>query len=597
MSWNSNPQIPPKQVGWWVNPTPSRDAIRNETWGSTLGSRVTAPVATIEAIFIIPSLSSTVALDVSAMAAIAEFIIPSISATVEIIAPTMTATVTASAPTVLATANCDITAPVATATAAAVVPTVDHTASIEITAPIATATANAVVPEVIFSGMYQYTSGGITFNIPNIFHKFDLVMVGGGAGGTGGGASYVAGGGGYAAGWNHTTITRGTEITWERTQLTGAVGGGGWAGSCNLNPGGAGGTSYINGVDSFGGLSAAGGGGQYGWNDSIGRGPYNHSYNGITYPGGGNNGGWAQPGNWPGGGGGGGQGGLFGCISGGGAGAGGSVWIYAYTTNNFVPPIQAPVATATGSASAPTVFATRNLEITAPVATATAESVVPAVVTSLPTAFDATQKATGKITLNSLGIGGLNTPNMTVDADADVLLVFVTYQYAAGFNHNVYFNSVAATNVDYILYYNSGGVYAITQVYKLMAPSAGSYPVQLVITGGYNGQIIYTTMHAMSYKNVASVSAPQKTNSYGTAMSLGITNTPAGGMAVESFGSWTAAISAFNQTQRQLSPFVSGVNLAQISGDAAGTGGTVTFSATNASSMYWGGIGVNLSPT
>lgn len=174
-------------------------------------------------------------------------------------------------------------------------------------------------------------AGGYSWAIPYWCHKFDAVVLGGGAGGTGGGASFVNGGGGYNGNWSYATLTRGTDIPWSTTSVTGSVGGGGAGGGCNLVPGGVGGSTSAS-ATGWGGISGSGGGGQAGYNDTTGRGPGDLTWDGITYPGGWNVAG-GGPGAYPGGGGGGGVGGFLSCAGGGGNGQNGTAWFYAYQTN------------------------------------------------------------------------------------------------------------------------------------------------------------------------------------------------------------------------------------------------------------------------
>lgn len=170
-----------------------------------------------------------------------------------------------------------------------------------------------------------YDAGPYTYSIPAWANKIDVVVLG-----AGGGGFNVGGGGGGAGAWATRTITRGTDIPYNLTALTGTVGQGappkfavlpiafGGATTCEIS-----GLGTLTGV-----------GGQSGLNNfhplgQTGSGPGDLVYGRINYPGGDNQTVQAAAGNPPGG------GGAGGGLGEAGAGANGAAYFYAYVTDDY----------------------------------------------------------------------------------------------------------------------------------------------------------------------------------------------------------------------------------------------------------------------
>lgn len=170
-----------------------------------------------------------------------------------------------------------------------------------------------------------YTSGGVSYAIPDWCNFVDIVCIGGGAAGDVGGAGYNNGKGGGAGGWGGTTIAA------SATTLSGSVGAGAPQTPSFGTPQG-GGASTCGGVTGSGGVirAVAAVAGSIG---ATGQSAGNFSVAGVTYSGGaggaGGNSSTGSPGGAPGGGGGGGGGVGIGSTIGG-AGGRGQVWIRAY---------------------------------------------------------------------------------------------------------------------------------------------------------------------------------------------------------------------------------------------------------------------------
>ncbi|TDH57558.1 hypothetical protein E2F47_01965 [Mycobacterium eburneum] len=195
---------------------------------------------------------------------------------------------------------------------------------------IATATAafpvTAPVPTTITA------TGAYTYSIPWWCTKIDVVLVGAGGGGASPGTFYTLSGFGGAAGtWATATLTRGVDIPWSLTNITGAIGAGGARGSGGFlgTAGSAGGATTAS-ATGWAGLSGAGGaGGQQsatGTSDPSGASPGNETYNDRPYTGGAKQSSAGAAGNAPGGAGAGGS--PFG--GSGGIGGAGCAWFYAY---------------------------------------------------------------------------------------------------------------------------------------------------------------------------------------------------------------------------------------------------------------------------
>lgn len=144
-------------------------------------------------------------------------------------------------------------------------------------------------------------------------------------------------------------------------------------------------------------------------------------------------------------------------------------------------------------------------------------------------------------------------------------------------------------------FYSTGGTVIGLYVFKLKNPPTGSQSVKLTLANG--GAHQYVAMSSVSYSNVGSFSLPQLTNGgTGTSVSLSMPSSPANGICAQGFSSAGLAFSGYSQTQRSYQAGVSSVNEPLIVGDASGTGGTVSFSATSGTSVAWGAVGIQISP-
>lgn len=171
------------------------------------------------------------------------------------------------------------------------------------------------------------TAGSYTYTIPSWAYKIDVILLGGGAGGRSGGAGFNNGEGGGAGSWVATTLTRGVNIPFSTTTITGSVATAG-AGGTNLGAAPTSGGSSTATATGMASLTAIGGVIDASTTQS-GIAPGNTTYNSQTYTGG--TAGVRGAGNAtaPGAGGAGGDG-VFVGYSTGGAGSAGRVWFYAY---------------------------------------------------------------------------------------------------------------------------------------------------------------------------------------------------------------------------------------------------------------------------
>ena len=171
------------------------------------------------------------------------------------------------------------------------------------------------------------TLGPNTYDIPYWCTFIDLILVGGGGGGSYSGfASGVGGAGGQLVG---QTFQRGNQIPWTTTTITVTVGSGGAAGTGSAGPA-AGGPTTATWTGKAGMPLTAGGGGAMA--SSMGQtgtatSPGNVTVNGTPYPGGADQTATGAGGNAPGGGGAGGSGLVLEVA--GGAGAGGAAYVVA----------------------------------------------------------------------------------------------------------------------------------------------------------------------------------------------------------------------------------------------------------------------------
>jgi hypothetical protein len=171
------------------------------------------------------------------------------------------------------------------------------------------------------------TSGPNTYEIPYWCTFIDLILVGGGGGGSYSGfASGVGGAGGQLVG---QTFQRGNQIPWTTTTITVTVGSGGTAGTGSAGPN-AGGQTTATWTGKAGMPLTAGGGGAMAspmGQTGTGTSPGSVTVNGTSYSGGANQTTAGRPGNAPGGAGAGGSG--LDLEFAGGAGAGGQAYVVA----------------------------------------------------------------------------------------------------------------------------------------------------------------------------------------------------------------------------------------------------------------------------
>jgi hypothetical protein len=143
-------------------------------------------------------------------------------------------------------------------------------------------------------------------------------------------------------------------------------------------------------------------------------------------------------------------------------------------------------------------------------------------------------------------------------------------------------------------FYNGAGDYYYLFCFELMSPPTGSQTISLTSTGSGTH---YTNGNSASYLNVTSVATA--VGNFGTTSpaTLSMTGTVTGQIeamaaAFASSGSGQT-FSTFTQTQRYLAASGSASDPLLI-GEAAGNGGTVSFSATESTSRPWGTLGVTL---
>lgn len=127
-------------------------------------------------------------------------------------------------------------------------------------------------------------------------------------------------------------------------------------------------------------------------------------------------------------------------------------------------------------------------------------------------------------------------------------------------------------------------------IYGLANPTPGSQTITANTSYAYNSNI---SLQSVAYSNVVTVGTPITANGSSTTMSVSASSV-VGQMLfnILSTEAGTTSPTGYSQTARGTYN-----NEPTVIGDAAGTGSTVTFSASIASSGNWGGIIVPLSPT
>lgn len=158
MSWSSTAQMPMKPVGWWVNPTGPRDALRT-TWEKA-PSWAIASIMAASAILLSPAVVSEKHVSPNVCAAQAHSLAPSLSSTAALTAPIKNVNAQTVSPTVVAVRNMSITAPVTAVNATAFAPTVS--ATVAITSGIRAANATMVAPT--FSSTEAFTAPTVVAN-------------------------------------------------------------------------------------------------------------------------------------------------------------------------------------------------------------------------------------------------------------------------------------------------------------------------------------------------------------------------------------------------------------------------------------------------
>lgn len=179
----------------------------------------------------------------------------------------------------------------------------------------------------------QFTSNW-NLTIPVWSKYIDVIILASGGGGAGGNSFGGDGKGGNAGGWAYAVLTRGGNILWTDTTITGTIGAGGSSGSRGNGSGGTGANATAN-LPQLGLITAFGGTGGSGINgvgatDYYGKSPYTYTVNGADYEGGSVQTSKTSAGNAPGGGASGGAGGVFGSDKAGGVGAIGKAWVRMY---------------------------------------------------------------------------------------------------------------------------------------------------------------------------------------------------------------------------------------------------------------------------
>lgn len=292
------------------------------TPNALVGYLFTAPVLTADAVTLVPGIASDSSVVVPIVLAAATALTPALTVTFDpLTAPLLTATATALTPAF----HLDYPQTIPSVVASALALPPSASADTNAAGPTATAGATALPPTVQWlqtpEDSNYTTPGAWTWNQPAWCRpgdKIDLILYGGGRGGTKG-TSVSARPGGRAGAIQSTTLTVGTDIA-QGASLTGSVGTGGAANSGN------GGNTTCTTI----GLTALGATTDVGTNATPGESPGNRTQGTLTITGGtggaynaaaaGSNG--TQPGA-----GGGGGGSIFFVGQNGGAGAPGGVYI------------------------------------------------------------------------------------------------------------------------------------------------------------------------------------------------------------------------------------------------------------------------------
>ncbi len=377
----------------------------------------------------------------------------------------------------------------------------------------------------------QYSSAGsFNYTIPTGCDTIDIVLLGGGEAGTG--ITWANGSGGQAGNWFTTTITRGVDIAWGVTTISGTVGAGG------TGNGGDGGTTSVT-YSGGGTYTATGGSGNMGPTNPAGEAAGTQDYKGRSYVGGGSQGSLGNVGLAPGGGG---AGGGFGA-SVGGAGAAGSVWFYAYSTAPApLPP-------------------------------------------TLPTGPEVAYDATGT---GGVGTGSANsrTATGTHTCNGSAVIVAIEVIVIAGTitSGTVTFGGQSMTQLGTV----SANSYTYVYLFGLLNPPTGTQTVTATVTGsGLYGMSMVSTSYSgvYSFGNVSSTTGSSATAAQTASSSDGNMVAQVIGM----FGSPT--ISSYNHAQRKL--VSDGTYSTVFLGDAPGAA-SVNFSATLSASSAWASMTVQL---
>lgn len=137
---------------------------------------------------------------------------------------------------------------------------------------------------------------------------------------------------------------------------------------------------------------------------------------------------------------------------------------------------------------------------------------------------------------------------------------------------------------------------SLLSCFALLNPPTSSQTITFTSNGLYNGNIVINTVH---YSNVVSIGAATGVSNQTGQPSMALASVPKS-IYVNGFsygGNTGNTFNSYSQNQRYVAA-ASATNEPLLFGDAAGNGGTLTFSATRSTTTYsWGGIVISLSPT
>lgn len=142
---------------------------------------------------------------------------------------------------------------------------------------------------------------------------------------------------------------------------------------------------------------------------------------------------------------------------------------------------------------------------------------------------------------------------------------------------------------------NTGTQHLFLNCYAVLRPPSGSQAIAFTTTGSQN--LVVNTVH---YRNVSAIGTPVTLGVQAGQPSISVSSAPnymyANGFTY--IGTATGnTFTGYNQNQRYIKALLSTVNHPIVIGDAPGTGGSLTFSATRSNTTNnWGGVIVPLIP-